>query len=285
MKISIFPNYGALNSKEVFDAFKMGAELLGHTVVEHDMSADLFVIWSVLWNGRMSSNKHVWDTAKKENKKILVIEIGGLHRGTTWRIGLNHINGLGQFGNNDNFITNRAQQLNVSLAPWKHTGTAILICGQHTKSEQWQLRPEPNEWLSSLVTNIRAFSDRPIIFRPHPRDVAWYKENKEVILHIPKKIDNTYDSFNHEDDFKNAWCVINPCSNTGLLAAINGIPIFVDKDSLAYPVSNVDFSTLEQPITPDRNSWFEKIIHTEWTIDEIKLGTPFKRIYEQHLTL
>ena len=50
MKFSIFNKFGALNSPPVFDAFVQGLTKLGQQVVEHDMTADVAVIWSVLWN-------------------------------------------------------------------------------------------------------------------------------------------------------------------------------------------------------------------------------------------
>ena len=65
MKLSIFPNFGALNSIPVFEAFKQGAKNIGYEVVTHDLNADVYVIWSVLWHGRMAQNKPIWDYAKK----------------------------------------------------------------------------------------------------------------------------------------------------------------------------------------------------------------------------
>ena len=65
MKLSIFPQYGALNSRPVFAAFVTGSRKLGHTVVENSLDADCYVIWSVLWHGRMKNNQEIWKLAKK----------------------------------------------------------------------------------------------------------------------------------------------------------------------------------------------------------------------------
>ena len=92
MKLSIFPRFGAQNSKSVFAAFTDGAKKLGYIVTEHDISADVYVIWSVLWHGRMAANKQIWDQAKRLGKPIIVLEVGCINRGKTWRIGKNHIN-------------------------------------------------------------------------------------------------------------------------------------------------------------------------------------------------
>jgi hypothetical protein len=275
--ISIFNQYGALNSKPVFEAFVYGAKRLGHTVKFHDFSADYFVIWSVLWHGRMSANYEIWHQAKKLGKKVIVLEVGCLIRGTTWRIGLNHINNLGTFYNNTNIDYHRSKKLGLQLKPWTMGGSNILICGQHTKSEQWRDKPSADIWLKNTVAEVKKFTNRPIIFRPHPRDYAWATNFKleDVIVKIPKKLNNTYDDFDFDNDLNNAWAVINPSSNTGILSVINGVPAYVENDSLAAPVANLDFSNINiEPSRPKREEWFEKLCHTEWTIDEINQGLP-----------
>ena len=95
MKFSLFPNHGALNSKPVFEAFAQGVKNLGHTVVFHDLNADCYVIWSVLWQGRMRGNQEIWNFAKKTKKPVIILEVGTLVRGTTWKLGLSHVNALG----------------------------------------------------------------------------------------------------------------------------------------------------------------------------------------------
>jgi hypothetical protein len=281
MRFSIFPKFGALNSKPVFDAFTEGAKKLKFQVTEHDLTADVYVIWSMLWQGRMSKNKEIWDHAKKNGKNIVVLEVGALDRGKTWKIGLNGVNGEGYFGHEKALVPNRNILLGVSLKDWNVRGQCIVICGQHSASYQWRNRPSPEIWLENLVTTIRKHTDRPIIFRPHPRDCQWVSKikDKEIILRYPRQLAGTYDDFNFEETLSEAWCIVNPCSNTGILSIINGVPSFVDKDSLAYPVANIDYSTLESPIQPDRSKWFQKICHTEWTVEEIASGLPIYRLF------
>lgn len=287
MKFSIFPRYGALNSQEVFSAFAQGARRLGHTVTEHDTSADIFVIWSVLWSGRMMQNQELWNLAKNTGKSVLVLEVGAFVRGTTWRIGLNHINANGVFGNECNIDTHRSRKLGVFLKEWKNTGENILICGQHTRSEQWRTMPAPEIWLQNTVNEIKKFTDRKIVFRPHPRDYAWCQNlgKIEAEIRIPQKIAGTYDDFDHHTDFARAWCVINFTGNSGILSAIDGIPVFSSPSSLAYPVSTKDFEKIEDPYKPDRTLWLENICHTEWTIEEIASGEPMSRIFDKKLTI
>lgn len=283
MKFSIFPRFGAQNSKSVFAAFERGAKHLGHTVTEHDMSADILVIWSVLWHGKMEANKQIWDQAKKLGKTVLVLEVGCLNRGVTWKVGLNHINNVGYFGMATSIIPNRPSTLGIQLKPWTMDGKNILICGQHTKSEQWANMPHPQIWLKQTIDSIKAYSDKPIIFRPHPRDWHWSANfsYKDVTVRIPKLLHGTYDNFDFDHDLNSAWAVVNPSSNTGILSIINGVPAFVTKDSLAEPVGNLDFSYIDKPQRPQREEWLKWLSHTEWTIEEIAQGTPISRIFHQ----
>lgn len=280
MKISIFPRFGALNSKEVFSSFVSGCKKLGIDVVEHDISADIFVIWSILWNGRMESNKEIWDLARISKKPVIVLEVGGLIRGKTWKVGLNGINNLGIFGNFENLDFDRPGKIGIFLKNRKNTGENILICGQHQKSEQWRSRPPHDKWFDDVVKQIRQYTDRKIVLRPHPRDTAWCSSITSVGIEIrlPKKIADTYDSFDHMNDFNSAWTVINPCSNTGVQAAIEGIPIFTEKDSLAFEVSNKKYEHIVNPVVFDRQTWLVKLAHTEYFLEEIENGIPLRRL-------
>lgn len=282
MKISLFSQYGALNSQPVFDAFEQGARKIGMEVVRNHTSAEIYAIWSVLWHGRMKNNEEIWNLAKKQGKKLIVLEVGGLKRGTTWRVGLNHVNNLGNFCKNLDLDFDRPKKLGIFLKNREKRGEKILICGQHSLSEQWRYRPRPEIWLTELVTSIKKYSTREIVFRPHPRDAQWAKSlpNLGIKIRFPEKINGTYDDFDHDKDFDDAWCVINPSSNTGIQAAINGIPVLTDEDSLAYPVSFKDLSKIENCSLPDRNKWIVEVCHMEWLIDELKNGLPLAKILD-----
>lgn len=280
MKFSLFPNHGALNSKPVFEAFAQGVKNLGHEVVFHDLNADYFVIWSVLWLGRMQGNQEIWNFAKKTKKPVIILEVGTLIRGTTWKIGFGHVNALGYDFKNFNVDYERSKKLGLTLKPWKNSGKNIVIFGQHSQSEQWSNQPPVNEWLRNLVDQIKRYSNRPIIYRPHPRD-RFFQKIEDFSTSMPIKIPNSHDVYDHEKELDNTWCAINACSGVGVQAAINGTPIFCEKDSLAWPVSIQNLQNIEAPLVPDRTVWFEKICNTEWTIDEIASGHPITNFIEK----
>ena len=277
MRFSLFKEYGAMNSKPVFSAFEQSLKEAGHTVTESDMHADVAVIWSVLFNGRMTGNKPVWDYYTRTGKKVIVLEVGGIKRGTTWKVGLNGINRDAYFGPSDNDNT-RAEHLGLRLGDWRKSGEYILICGQHDKSLQWRNMPRMSNWFLQTYDTIRKHTDRPIIFRPHPRCRLEHIESglKYVYRQDPRHIGGTYDDF--DMGFDNVYCTVSWSSNPGIHSVIDGVPAFVGPSSLAYDVAGHDLNLIEYTQTPDRTQWLNDYAWTEYTVEEIANGLPLKRL-------
>jgi hypothetical protein len=271
MKFSLWTQYGALNSKPVFDAFANSLNNNGHDVAYNDLSADINVIWSVLFNGRMAGNKAVWE----QQKPTIVLEVGGINRGTTWKVGLNGINRDAYFGPSGN-SSDRVRLLGLQVKPWKYDGEYILVCGQHDKSLQWKDMPAMATWVHDTITFIRAQTDRPIIFRPHPRCPlpAIEHDFKGVKRQDPKQIKDTYDDFDMQ--FNNIWATVSWSSNPAIHSIINGVPAFTGPSSLAFDVAEQNLRNIENPLYGDRTQWLNDYAHTEYTIQEISQGMPIK---------
>jgi hypothetical protein len=243
------------------------------------MAGDIHVIWSVLWYGRMAPNKAVWDEAQRQGKPVIVLEVGGIKRGTTWKVGLNGINreaNFGPMGNDDS----RVRKLGLRLKPWKYNneyGDIIIAC-QHAHSHQWRNQKSVQTWVFDSIDLLRQHTNRKIIVRPHPRSPipGIQHEFKNVILQVPSQIPQTYDDFDF--DPSDAYAVINWSSNPATQAVIQGIPVFVGPDSLAYDVGCTNLASINGPVMPDRTQWLNDIAYTEWTLEEIEQGIPLKRL-------
>jgi hypothetical protein len=277
MKFSLWTNHGALNSKPVFDAFAHGAKSLGYDVVWNDPNSDVDVIWSVLWSGRMAANKTIWERNLAQSKPTVVLEVGGIKRGTTWKVGLNGINRDAYFGDMGN-DSSRASLLKLGLTDWTRTGEFILIAGQHDKSLQWQNMPRMSQWVMQTIETIQKHSKRPILFRPHPRCrlEAIEHQYKNVYRQDPKQLPSTYDDFDMQ--FKNIWATVSWSSNPGIHSILNGVPAFVGPSSLAFDVANYELANIENPLRPDRQQWLNDYAWTEFTVEEIASGLPLKRL-------
>jgi hypothetical protein len=288
MIFCLYTDYGALNSKPVFEAFAKSVIDAGHTVIynepyrvmSHYENYDVAVIWSVLWNGRMAQNKTVWEQNRLLDRPVIVLEVGGIKRGTTWKVGLNGINKDAYFGNATRG-SNRAERFGLELKPWRTEGEYILICGQHDKSLQWAGMPPMSQWVQKTITEIQQYTNRPIIFRPHPRCPLPHIEHefKNVLRQDPRKLTGTYDDFDMK--FDNIWATVSWSSNPGIHSIINGVPAFVGPSSLAWNVANASLEDIENPHMGARQEWLEEYAHTEHTIDEIAQGIPLNHLLNQ----
>jgi len=242
---------------------------------ENSMTADAAVIWSVLWHGRMKPNQQVYNHYRSQGKPVIVIEIGVLYRGNTWKVAVNNVNAEGYYGHLDNLNWDRPKKLKISLANQQITKPEIIIALQHTQSQQVSHISDMGEWLKQTISILQNNTDRPIVVRPHPRcRTIMPVLSPDIKIEQPRPLANTYDSFDMHYD---CHAVVNYNSGPGIQAAIAGVRPVVDFSSLAYPVG-VGYADIEQPYDKDRELWLTQICHTEYTVEELRAGTWLKRI-------
>ena len=156
MKIAVFKDTAAKAGKPVMDAFIQSLEGEDYVVCTNDKrpEVDVVVIWSVLLN--MYGREPIYDYYK-DKAKIIVIEVGGLIRNQTWRIGIGGINAKADFGNQDvdHVDDSRVRKLGLKLKPWREMGGGgpIVICLQNTKSEAWTGGPI-EVWLQDTLEHV-----------------------------------------------------------------------------------------------------------------------------------
>jgi hypothetical protein len=280
MKIEVWTKHGPLNSKPIFDAFVRSLYDAGDQVyLNESTNADVAVIWSVLWRGRMEQYKKIWNHYRSQGKPVLVLEVGGLRRNQSFKIGINGINRDADFANQE-FDDKRWPIFKHKLRPWNPSGEMIVICGQHDTSEQWKGMPRMEQWINQQIIEIRKYTSRPILVRPHPRNPIQIKEGEfeNVKIRFPKKDYNTYDDTDFKSTLKRTWAVVNHSSNPAMEAVINGIPVFVSESSLCHDVGNTNLADINTPAMPNRMTWAYKLSYTEWFKDEIEQGIPWRRI-------
>ena len=273
--IAYFPLQCALNSGPVMSALLDCLQAGGIQTQENSRAADAAIIWSVLWNGRMKANQQVYDHYRKQNKPVIVVDVGALYRGQTWKIAVNNITADGYYGHKENLNPDRPRQLRVSSAINFSTNPAVLIAAQHSRSLQVAHLQSQETWISQIIKQVRSVTDRPICVRSHPRsrlDTTLLPNN--ITIETPKKLNGTYDGFDIHFDFH---AVVNYNSGPGIQAAISGTRPIVDTTSLAHPVA-VTLDNIDKPYTQDREQWLIEICHTEYTLEELKKGIWLNRI-------
>jgi hypothetical protein len=168
-----------------------------------------------------------------------------------------------------------SKKLNIKLQPYRIQGNHILICLQ--RHGGWSMGGlSVTQWLDQTINEIRKYSrKRPIVVRCHPND----KKIKRI-LSINYKNVHLSTSTNIVDDLINAWATVIYNSSPGIASMINGIPVFVTdpipQHSQSYEVANTNLSDLENPRTPDRQQWIEKIAMCHWNFEELANGEAWR---------
>jgi len=278
MRVAYFPNQCAQNSGPVLSAVLDSLRRAGHTTVENSWDSDSAIIWSVLWAGRMQGNEEVWIRYREQNKPVIVIDVGALYRGETWKIAVNSITADGYYWHTENLDWDRPRRLGISLAINLSRNPRIVIAAQHARSQQVVGLSSIEGWIQEQVDRLRIMTDRPIVVRPHPRSpldpTRLVHLPQDVVVEQPVKITNTYDSYNLAFD---CHAMVNHNSGAGIQAALAGTRPIVDSTSLAAPVG-IQLTDIDQPYTTDREQWLTEICHTEYTVQEIIEGLWLKRL-------
>lgn len=269
MKFSYFPNSAARNSAPVLAAWAEGCRRNGIQLAPDDRCADVAVLWSQLWAGRMRPNQEIYQHFTETNRPVVIIDVGAIKRNHTWKITLSGRQLLAGSGHD----SARREALGLMLTQWQMTGDHVIIALQRPDSNQWAGMPAPDSWLQQVVETLRHHTDRPIIVRPHPR-FPLDRLPQGISVQTPARIPHTYDDFDFVTRLRQAWAVVNWNSTPGIIAVCQGIPAFVGESSLAAPVANLDLACIEDPRRPSREQWANDVAWTEWTLEEIAQGSP-----------
>lgn len=202
--------------------------------------------------------------------RVLVLETGYIHRGDGdhhyYAAGFDHINGRADF-RNEGMPSDRSADLEVDLKPQRHGGENIVLCGQVPQDASVD-HINIEEWLDHAVDEIKARTERNIVFRPHP------------LARTPAIEGCDYSSKPLASDLSKAHCCVTFNSNSAVEAVIAGIPSFAfDVGSMALKVCNTDWDAIENPILPDRTQWLRDLAYAQWTPDEMRKGLAWSHLF------
>ena len=276
--VAYFPLQAAGNSGPVLAALLESLRHAGIGTEENSMTSDAVIIWSVLWSGRMIKNREIYQHYRSLGRPVIVIDIGSLHRGITWKVAIDNITAEGYYGHTQNLDWDRPTRLGVSLGTAERSGSHVIIAAQNSASLQVQDLDSMESWIAQQVALIRVHTDRAIRIRPHPRSrLAISKLPANVTVEFPRRVPDTYDSFDMQFD---CHAMVNLNSGPGIQAAVQGVRPIVDSSSLAHPVS-VSIQDIERPYDINRDQWLVEICHTEYTVEEIAQGLWLKRLSDR----
>lgn len=275
MIVGIFtPEMNDPHHHKTLMAFRDGVQGSGETVflnpVDRYQPCDVAVVFGVRKKAVQLSRHRgdIIDLHKKLNKPVIVIDSGYVKRDEYFMVGLNGLNGRADF-KNQSCPSDRWESLGAELRPWREDGGHVLVCAQIP----WDASVQDTDhiaWCNETVSRIRERTARKIVFRPHPKCAAKvdYRVNADLVSAGPI-----------EADLENAHCVVTFSSNSGVDAALAGVPVFADDPgSMAWPVANKSFAWIDAPVRPSREKWAHNLAYAQWTIEEMKEGKPWRHL-------
>lgn len=159
------------------------------------------------------------------------------------------------------------QQLGISMKPNRDKDGYILVCMQRDGGFAMKTL-SPIAWLENKITEIRKYTNRPIVIRPHP--------GKFDMTHFAKFQTKPYAKWGvtviHPeqskliDDLRSAHSAVFFNSSASVAAALEGVPVFVDDPSaVTWSVAHHSVSEIESPRIFDRSQWIRDLSAAHWS--------------------
>ncbi len=172
---------------------------------------------------------------------------------------------------------------NLSIKDWKQGNYIVIALQKFSDSSLRDLhsgtsdKPMPSyvEWLKTVIDQIKTFTNKEIIIRPHPKNSETHIDRlSKIFPKIKISKENIY--------WHDAYCVVTFNSLFSLDSLYNGIPVIsLGDSSLHRQFTSQTLDDLNSPLTTiDRRKMFEKISYCQWSREEILFGKPFTRLLE-----
>lgn len=212
-------------------------------------------------------------------KRTLVLTKGFVNRDEYYAVGWGGKKGWADFCNL-NSPPDRAEKLGVVPGPWDPEGENYLIVGQVPWGADTQ-HVQFFEWVARMLVRLRAITDVPIAFRPHPGMQGDASELYDEMRKHGVDIDTSFGPA--EEAITKAKVVITFNSNMGVDALLAGKPVLsFDKGSMVYNASKHHVEYLLDPglivAGLDRDTWLNDLAYAQWTRDEIERGEAWAHV-------
>lgn len=174
-----------------------------------------------------------------------------------------------------------SKDLGIKLSDYKKTGSNILFCLQ--RNGGWSMGSvDLLDWIENTITQLRKYSDRHIILRPHPGDKKSHEYLKQSQKRL-KRLKNVSLSAHGRDfqqDLSNTWAVVNHNSSSVVAPIIQGYHAFITDPpkSQCAEVAHHDFSRIENPQQFDREKWLQRISMFHWKFTELETGAAWQHM-------
>ena len=132
------------------------------------------------------------------------------------------------------------------------------------------------QWANQKIAEIRTFSQRPIVVRPHPGDKKAPQYTQSI--HGP----NVRISFEPriEHDLAKSMCTIVYNSSPAVASVIEGVPTIVEDptSSQVAEVCHTKLSDINDLKKKDRDQWIKNIAQCHWSFKDLLSGEAWQHM-------
>lgn len=269
--------------------------VVSHVDTDALSSCDVAVIFGS-WKDRPDLHHKVKNIVVSKAKQFIVCETPILGRKEVknvgdddwYRIGLNgFLEDTGEFNNkrkNSDRWEIIKKEFNLEIEPWQGNGKNILVVLQ-VPGDASLNGIDINQWAVDTVTEIRKYSDRPIILRaPQVHKVFDHKLLQKLIDETDNIEFQKGEKENLIPTIKSCFCTVAYSSGLSVESALLGIPAFaLSKSNFAYRLGNNHIKNIEKPKYNDRQQWLNNLSYAQWSLQEIEKGLPWQHLREVFL--
>lgn len=183
-----------------------------------------------------------------------------------WQIGIDRLGWVPQFA----CPRDRLDALGVEFRD-RSEGQRIYVCGQHDGDPSHGLtRNGIVKWAMDTINDLRFLTKREIVWRSHP-------DSKIEIGNVRNSTGPM--------DWDDAHCIVTINSNIGHEALIRGVPVVCEGGAPYEELANDCFSeALFMPDISTREQYFARLAYAQWTLEEMRAGSPQRWLVENGLT-
>lgn len=253
-------------------AFTIGAERRGHTVVTCPSSdVTLGEGFDVACMVGVKSAE-IWRRMQARGVRCMMFDKGYVRRksGSSWlywRVAYGghqpteHTMAL-------KYLGDRFRQLDLDVAPWRTQGKHILIAGSSEKYHNFYGLPSPTEYAGDIVRQLRAYTARPVIYRPKP---SWRDA-------VPIPGTTFSKGVSLAADLHDCHAIVTHGSNTCYEGALHGVPSVILGAGVMKRISSSKLRDIEHPLLGRRRKVFNALAYHQWRLRELERGAAFDTI-------
>lgn len=291
MRVGIYRRVAALSQEYVYESVAAGYKAFGDVFISSDHQRLIEEADCVVLFGIGGDSKVVWDASRRYRKLRILLDKPYMRQsrfsGPRYylvRVSINASQPIAYFQKTKH-PSDRWDVLGEQVLSYSgRLDGPILFDGASNKYVYWQGLDGSDHravtdiekwhsWGQSTIDRIREYSKLNIVYRPRPDDNPVAKIEGAVVS-IGRDI-------NH--DLQCCRLCVSYGGNIGYGCVVAGIPHFAIGDSIARPISETDWSKIDEPFIPSeevRKQWLSDLAYCQWTMDEFKSGAAWQYIRE-----